>query len=62
MPAGTHDYSKYVDSEQVVQKLKDLNFELLDRQHYLYNPITGEMVEENVARVNYCLAFKKKEI
>ncbi len=59
VPQGTHDEGKYVNNEDLTEKMSDLGCERIRLDYYLFNPVTNTMEKEYFFKLHYIMAFRK---
>lgn len=58
VPKGTHDWNKFIDSEDLIAILEENGLKVLKTQGFTYNVLTGQM-EQTQKETNYALAAIK---
>lgn len=60
LPAGTHDWSKFLSPDELAEMLRDAGLEVVDRKGMVFDPLSGDWaISERDLSVNHVAAAVK---
>ena len=59
LPIGTHDWNKFLKPKEIEEKIKNLNFSVLEAKGLEFNPFTQKWKRSNNLSVNYIITSIK---